>query len=107
MPSRKVSEKVINAWTEEDIEKAIHLCNSTTKSVRSIAKECGVAESTIRFRLQKIKKNEELGKAGRKTCLSVEEERELANCIAVICNSGFSPTINDIEASRIIFFFIL
>ena len=97
MPSSKVHIKIKDAWTEEDLQKAIDLANSTTKSYRSIAKECGVKESTLQFRLKKLRRNEELKSADRKTVLTVLEENELAKCISVVCNYGFSPTINNIE----------
>ena len=93
----KVHIKIKDAWTEEDLWRAIDLANSTTKSYRSIAKECGVKESTLRFRLKKLRWNKELKSAGRETVLTVLEENELAKCISVVCNYRFSPIINDIE----------
>ena len=97
MSSSKVHIKIKDAWAEEDLQKAIDLMNSRTKSYRSIAKECGVKESTLRFRLKKLRLNVALKSAGRKTVLTVLEENELAKCISVVCNHGFSPRINDIE----------
>ena len=55
MPSSKVHIKTKDAWTEEGLQKAIVLANSTTKSYTSIAKECGVKESTIQFRPKKLR----------------------------------------------------
>ena len=53
MPSSKVHIKIKDAWIEGDLQKAIDLANSTTKSFRTIAKECAVKESTLRTRLKK------------------------------------------------------
>ena len=55
MPSSKVHIKIKDAWTEEDLQKAIVLASSTTKSYRSIAMECRVKESTLQFRPKKLR----------------------------------------------------
>ena len=39
MPSNKVTKRIKNAWTEEDMQSTLALVNSTTQSIRSIAKE--------------------------------------------------------------------
>jgi len=57
-------------------------------------------ESTLRFRLVKIKEGQELGKAGRKCVFDQETETELAECISVVCNAGFSPTMGEISVSK-------
>ena len=48
MPSNKISKRIKNAWTEDDMQSALALVNSTTWSIRSIAKE-------VRFLIYKIK----------------------------------------------------
>ena len=49
MPSNKVTKRIKNAWTEEDMQSTLALVNSTTQSIRSIAKE-------VRFILKKYKR---------------------------------------------------
>ena len=61
-----------------------------------IAKKHGIEESTIRFRLRKRKAGEALKKAGRKSVLDIGIGSKLAEYIDVICNLGFSPTIDEI-----------
>ena len=39
IPSNKISKRIKNAWTKYDIQSALALVNSTTRSIRSIAKE--------------------------------------------------------------------
>ena len=39
MPSDKITKRIKNAWTEDDMQSALVLVNSTTRSIRSIAKE--------------------------------------------------------------------
>ena len=39
MPSHKITKRIKNAWTEDDMQSALALVNSTTRSIRSIAKE--------------------------------------------------------------------
>ena len=49
MPSNKVTKRIKNVWTEEDMQSTLALVNSTTQSIRSIAKE-------VRFILKKYKR---------------------------------------------------
>lgn len=88
MPSNKVLRKVSQAWTEEDMVAAIDEVKSSTKSIRSIASDNGVAESSLRFRLKRMKAGGNLQKVGKKRVFSDIEEGELANCISVLCNNG-------------------
>ena len=39
MPSNKVTKRIKNAWTEDDMQSALALVNSSIRSIRSIAKE--------------------------------------------------------------------
>ena len=96
--SKKVEKKIVNPWTEEDMQKALHhLASVPNAGTRKTAREFGVRESTLRWRINNG--DRELGKSGRKTVYSEGEERQLAECIAVVCNAGFSPTINEIQVS--------
>lgn len=92
--SRKVPKKLTNAWTEKDVQDALHELDSVPgSSVRGIAKRYKINEATIRFRLRKRREGVELGKSGRKCVFDVETEKALAKCISVVCNLGFSPTM--------------
>ena len=48
MPSNKISKRIKNAWTEDDMQSALALVNSTTRSTRPITKE-------VRFLIYKFK----------------------------------------------------
>lgn len=56
--------KVYNTWTEQDIQDAPHKLDSVPgKSMRAVAAQYGLEESTLRFHLQKRQANEDLGKS--------------------------------------------
>ena len=102
--SRKVTKKIENTWTEEDIQNAIHEIDSLPgKSIREVAEQFGLSESTIRFRRKKLFAGSDLKKAGRKFAFDEETETSLAECISVICNYGFSPTMVEITVSSFIY----
>ncbi|XP_057305999.1 uncharacterized protein LOC130644419 [Hydractinia symbiolongicarpus] len=95
--SRKVAKKVVDAWTEEQLQEALQEFDSMPNaSVRGIAKRHGINESTLRFRLKKRKEGAKLGKSGRKCVFDAETEARLAKYIGVVCNLGFSPTLDEI-----------
>ena len=99
--SKKVEKKIENQWEEGDMEGALHHLRSTPNAtIRGTARKFNVRESTIRWRIKNG--DRELGKAGRKCVYSEEEERELAECIAVVCNAGFSPTIKEIQVNIVL-----
>ena len=75
---------------------AIDEAKSSTKSIRSISSDNGVAESFLRFRLKRMKAGGNLQKVGKKSIFS-DIEGELANCISVLCNNGFSPSLFEIR----------
>ena len=98
--SRKVTKKIENTWTEEDIQNAIHEIDSLPgKSIREVAKQFGLSESTIRFRRKKLFAGSDLKKAGRKCTFDEETKTSLAECISAICNYGFTPTVVEIMVS--------
>ena len=72
-PSRKVKKKVIRQWTEDDMTAALIEVKSSSKSIREVAKEYGLAESSLRFRIKREKEGEPLRKAGRKNVFSESE----------------------------------
>lgn len=95
---KKVDRKVDKQWTEQDMIDALHHMKSTPgASIRGTASRFGLGESTLRFRITKEKANEELGKAGRKCVFNEETEKELAECISVLCSCGFSPSMEEIR----------
>ena len=83
MPLIKVCIKIKDAQAEGDLQKAIDLGNSTTKSYRNIAKESGIKESTL-ARLKKLGQNGELKNNDKKTFLAISEETELVKYISII-----------------------
>ena len=66
-------------------------------SIRAAAKKFGVSESNIRRRKKLTSDGKELVGSGKNTILTKEQETELANCIGVLCNAGFSPCRNEIK----------
>ena len=91
-----------NTWTEDTIEATIHKLQSVPgTSIRGIAKKFGVSECTLRFRLKKANKGKELKKAGRKCLFSREVESELAKCIGIVCNYGFSACLHEIHVNTL------
>ena len=83
---QKVKRKTNYTWTEEDLENPMHKVLSIPgTSIRGVAKKFEIEESTLRFRLYFW------------CVLDIEKEKRLAKCIGVVCNLGFSPTMEDIR----------
>ena len=74
-------------------------CSTSGASIRGTANRFEIGESTLRFRIGKERAQEKLGKAGRKCVFDEETEKELAECIAVVCNCGFSPSMEELRVS--------
>ena len=89
----KVSKKT---WSSESVANALHEIRSG-KSIRSSAKKYGMAESTLRNRIKLIQEGTEMVGSGRRNVLNEQEETQLARCINVLCNAGFSPSTNEIK----------
>ena len=53
MPSNKITKRIKNAFTEDNMQSALALVNSTTQSIRSIVKEV----SFLFISLKKYKRN--------------------------------------------------
>lgn len=80
------------------MKNALHNLNSIPGAkTRTTATRFGVSESTLRWRIKNG--DREHKKGGRKCVYSKEEIKELAECIAVVCNAGFSPTISEVQVS--------
>ena len=81
---------------------ALHHYRSTPgATIRGTANRFGIGESTLRFRLKR-NPDEPLGKAGRKCVFDEETEKELAKWhqLAVVCNCGFSPSMEELRVSE-------
>ena len=83
-----VKEKKANCWTEDELQEALHKLRSVPGSlVRSVAKEYGVSESTLRWRRKNLKEHASSLKFPGRKCVFIEEkEKKLAKCIGSICN---------------------
>ena len=98
---KKADQKVDKQWIEDNIKNAIHHLNSSPgATIRNTAKKFGLGESTLRFRLAKLKNGTELGKPGRRCVFNQETEKELTDCISVVYNAGFNLTMNEIRVSE-------
>ena len=77
--SRKVQKIIGNGWTEQIMSEAIEKIQCTPgASLREVAKDFDLNESTLRFRLRKLKNQEDLQKCGRKCAFPTEQEQCLA-----------------------------
>ena len=65
---------------------------NTNTSVLSVAKKYGMAEGTLRYRLNLKKKGKKFVGSGRQPILNLEEERKLAGIISTMLNVGLAPT---------------
>ena len=92
--SQKVKKIVENAWSEGVMLEAVDKIQSTPGlSIRKVAKDFGLNECTVRFRLNKLK-NGGLQKVGRKCAFPTDQDNSLAKCIRVLCKNGFSPSLS-------------
>ena len=98
--TRKDARSVQNVWTEATMNAAIHKLQSVPGStIKGVAKEYGLSECTVRFQLKKINEGKSLEKSGKKCIFDKETERSLANCISVVCNHVFSPSMNEVQVN--------
>ena len=98
--TRKGACSVQNVSTEATMDAAIHKLQYVPGStIRGVAKEYGLSEWTVRFRLKKINEGKSLEKSGKKCTFDKETESSLAKCISVVCNHGFSPSINEVQVN--------
>lgn len=89
------------SFSEDQMEKCLReVAKNDNRSFREICRDFKIAGSSVRTRLEKLKKIESGGKPakiGRPTVINEVEEKELADCIAVLCKNGFSPSLDDIR----------
>ena len=83
-------------WQKDDIDKTLAEIHAG-KTICGSAKKYGMAESTLCNRLKMISEGRDLVGSGRCNVLSQKEEESLAKCITALCNSGFSPTADEIK----------
>ena len=90
------------SYTEENMSACLkEVDKKDGRSLRKIAAEFGIHESTVRLRLKKRLQIESGAeppkKVGRPTVISATDESCLAECISVLCKNGFSPTLDEIR----------
>ena len=83
-------------WQGGDIENALAEIRQG-KSIRSSAKKYGIAESALQNRMALLREGKEMMGSGRRTVLTQEQESSLSKCIDTLCNSGFSPSADEIK----------
>lgn len=91
MPPKNIIVK--KKWVEADIFKDI----DNGCSIRTAAKNNGMSEGILRLRIKMKEEGKELVGSGRQQALSKEMEKELAECLAAMNRTGFSPTKDDIK----------
>ena len=91
MSKRNEKRKIQMKWNEEDVKEALKEIKSG-KLIRPTAANYGMSEGMLRNRIKMEEKGKALVGSGRRPSLSVEEEKQLASCIGVLCNLGFSPS---------------
>ena len=83
-------------WDKESIQQALSEIRNGSK-IRTAAKKYGMDEGTLCYRLKLERDGKKMVGSGRRPTLNQFEERELAKCIHVLCNLGFSPPTNEIK----------
>ena len=85
--------KYQNCWQEKVVERALHeVRNGGT--LKSAARKYRMLNGTLKME----KWGKEMTGSGRKTALTVEEEKDLAECIAVLSEAGFSHSVDKIKS---------
>ena len=98
--TRKGARSMQNVRTEATMDATIHKLQSVPGStIRGVAKEYRLSECTVRFRLKKINEGKSLEKSRKKCTFDKETESSLAKCISVVCNHGFSPSMNEVQVN--------
>ena len=102
-PKQKSNTSNVNAskkkkirWNKESIQQALSEIRNGSK-IRAAAKKYGMDEGTLRYRLKLERNGKSMVGSGRRPTLNEFEEKELAKCIHVLCNLGFSPSTNEIK----------
>ena len=84
-PPKKMS------WTEEDMKNAL-ISVAMGNFVRSTAKQYGMLEGIVRHRILMEQDGRSLVGRRKKITLDKAAKTRLAECIAIMCKLGFSPT---------------
>ena len=88
------------SFTEAQMDKCLaDIAKKDGRSLREVCRNNGINEASVRTRIKRNEKAVAHGdpKIGRPTVISKEDEKELADCIAILCKNGFSPTLDDIR----------
>ena len=80
-------------WREKDIENALHKVRNGG-ALKGVARKYGMSDGTWQKRLE----GKVMTGSGSKTALTAEEEKDLAECITVLCEAGFSPSVDEIKS---------
>ena len=79
-------------WNNDDVKKAVDKVKCG-KSIRKAASKHNMSEGKLRQAIKKNEKGIDLScQSGKKTSLSSEVEKSLANVIGVLCKIGFSSS---------------
>ena len=82
-------------WTENDMERALEKVKRGELSIRGTGMLFGIPESTIRSIKNQIEEFPDVA-PGRKQYMSKDVEASLTECIKVLCENGFSPTVEEV-----------
>ena len=88
--------KKLRRYNENDVKKALASIRGGS-SILKASRTYGMSDHMLRDKLKKLEKGESLASlSGRKPAIPAETELKLSQCIAVLCNLGFSPTREEI-----------
>ena len=100
---RKYKLKNNKLWKNCGLADAIAERDAAGTSMRKLSDKYNVPIATLHSYLNYQKEGKAIPEKdirGRKTVFTVEEERQLTNCIAELARIGFAPSINEIGDVR-------
>ena len=65
------------------------------KSICANAKAYGMSEATLPNKFKMQEEGKILVGSGRKIVIGEQKEKQLADCIKIMCNVGFSPLLHE------------
>lgn len=89
-----------SAWSEDNMKTAVKLVLEESLSEKRAAKECGVPRQTLRRYLEKARSGCQFGlkeRLGRKTVLSMDQEKELVKVLLDMERRLFGVSIKDVK----------
>ena len=81
-------------WCEENMEKALEELTKGTITLMQAFRKYDIPEGTIRSRRKASGEMDGEKKFDRKQVLDASLESQIADCLRVLCNHGFSPNAN-------------